>query len=186
MNALLAPLRDLPPLKLSAYLLGLAGVLISIAYVKGLKPAWEESSALAHEQHQLSRQVQRFDVDQLKREIAQLKRERETAREAIRKIIPDRSLQDDLPAILESLHQAAKARGLRTQRIQPSEAEDGGDITTVALQIEVAGLYRDLYAWIDTFSQTLDGVSVTDIRATKNPDTNGNRTLSMSLVIYGR
>ena len=179
-------LRDLPTVNLCLYLLGVFAIMISVAFMHGLKPAYITTKELQSEHQQLTRLADKFDLGSLERDVAQTKKKQRTARESMLKDIPDRQLEHDLPTILESLHHAAKEHGLRTQKILPSAIDRNSEIATVSLEIQVIGAYRDLYAWIQNFSQSTEGVSVSDTRAIQGPDSNGNRTLSMNMVIYGR
>lgn len=186
MKAMIEQLRDLPTVNLSLYLAGVFAIMISMAFMYGLKPAYITTKELQSEHQQLTRLAGKFDLGTLELQLAQTKHLQRTARDSMLKDIPDRQLERDLPTILESLHHAAKEHGLRTQKIQPGEIDRNSEIATVSLEIQVVGTYRNLYAWIQNFSQSSEGVSVSDIRAIQGPGSNGNRTLSMNMVIYGR
>ena len=186
MKAMIEQLRDLPTVNLCLYLAGVFAIMVSMAFMHGLKPAYVKTKELQSEHQQLTRLADKFDLSSLKREVTQTKKLQLTARDSMLEDIPDRQLERDLPTILESLHHAAKEYGLRTQKIQPSEIDRNSEIATVSLEIQVIGAYRNLYAWIQSFSQSTEGVSVSDIRAIQGPGSNGNRSLSMNMVIYGR
>ena len=186
MNSMIAQLRDLPTLNLCLYMAGLFAIMLSMAFMHGLKPAYITTQELQSENKQLIRLAEKFDLGNLNRELAQTEQQQRKARDSMLKDIPDRQLERDLPTILESLHHEAKEHGLRTQKIQPSEIDRNSEIATVSLEIQVVGAYRHLYAWIQSFSENSEGVSVSDIRAIQGPGSNGNRTLSMNMVIYGR
>lgn len=186
MKAMIEQLRALPTINLSLYLAGVFAIMVSMAFMHGLKPAYITTKDLQSEHQQLTRLADKFDINSLERELEQTKKQQRTARDAMLKDIPDRQLERDLPTILESLHHAAKEHGLRTQKIQPSEIDRNAEIATVSLEIQVVGAYRNIYAWIQSFSKSSEGVSVSDIRAIQGPGSNGHRTLSMNMVIYGR
>lgn len=186
MKSMIEQLRSLPTANLCLYLLGIFAIMVSMAYMHGLKPAFYSTKNLQVEHQQLSRLSTQFDLEALQLKLAQTKAMQRTARDSMLKDIPNRALESELPTILESLHHAAKSYGLRTQKIQPSEIDQGSEIATVSLEIQVVGAYRNLYTWIQDFNKNFEGVSVSDIRATQGPGSNGNRTLAMNMVIYGR
>ncbi len=186
MNALINQLRDLPTVNLAAYLFGLLAIMASMIFIHGIKPAYTEKQELQVEHKQLTRLAGKFDLVDLQLSLEETKEKQQQVRASMLEDIPDRNLETSLPTILESLHRAAKQHGLRTQKLQPGEVKQNTEIATAPVAIQVIGRYQNIYTWIHDFSKQIEGVSVTDIRADGSPGSNGQRTMAMNLVIYGR
>ncbi len=186
MNALLDQLRALPTLNLLLYLVGAFAVMSSLAFLNGIKPAYLVMQELDSNYQQLQRLSKKFDQATLNAEIEHIKSQEQQVRSAMMLNIPDRDLQETLPTLLEQLHKFTKSYGLRTQTLHPGEIQSNSDIATVSVSIVVAGPYPYLYRWLRDFSSEFKGASVINIHADKNPVTNGARTVSLDLVIYGR
>jgi len=122
-------LRALPSLKLVLYLVGLFGVLLSLSYIHAIKPAFAKTKDLQAEHQQLTRLVSKFDLGKLDSEVAEIKQQQDQARLRLSAEIPDRKLDQELPTILESLHDTAKSQGLRTRKIQPAKVEHNSEMT---------------------------------------------------------
>lgn len=186
MSTLLNQLRALPTPNLALYLLGAFAVMSSMVFLNGIKPAYLQTQELDGTYQQLQRLSKKFDPTALGAEIDQIQRQQNQVRSAMLLNIPDRKLEETLPTLLEQLHKFTKNYGLRTQTLQPGEIQNNSDIATVSVSIVVVGPYPNIYRWLREFPQEFGGASVLDIRADKNPASNGGRTVSMDLVIYGR
>lgn len=186
MNTLLSQLRGLPTTNLIIYLLGALAVMMSMLYLHAIKPAYIQSQELHSDHQRLVRLTQKFNLNELRASIEKTKDQQHLVRDSMLQNIPDRELENALPGILETLHRVAKSHGLRTQKLQPGEITRNSEIATVPVSMLVMGPYQHMYNWINNFTTEIDGVSVSDIQATKSPDSNGDRTLTINLVIYGR
>lgn len=186
MKGFLDQLRGLPTANLVIYLFGAFAVLSSMLFIHGIKPAFLQSKELNTEYQQLSRLTSRFDLKSLRTGISKTQAQQQTVRDSMLANIPDRHLEESLPTLLETLHRVAKEHGLRTQRLQPGDINHNSEIATVPVAMLVSGSYQQIYSWINNFANEIEGVSVSDVTATKTSGSKGFRTMAMNMVIYGR